>query len=65
MAHDPKSKFLTTRVTPSDHQAFQRKAQRYGKPSDILRELVKAFNSDRMTIKPPPVTSKESLFNHE
>ena len=61
-----KTKFLATRVTPEDHKAFGSKAQRFGKPSDILRELVKAFNSDRMTIKPPPVNSNvESLFTHE
>lgn len=65
MATKSKTKFLATRVTPEDHKAFGSKAQKYGKPSDILRELVKAFNTDRLTIKPPPVTVKESLFNHE
>ncbi len=59
-----KTKFLATRVTPEDHKAFGSKAQKYGKPSDILRELVKAFTDDRMTIK-PPVTSKEGFFTHE
>lgn len=65
MANKSKTKFLATRVTPDDHQAFGVKAQKYGKPSDILRELVKAFNTDRLTIKPPPVTVTESIFNHE
>jgi hypothetical protein len=67
MATKSKTKFLATRVTPEDHKAFGKMAQKYGKPSDILRELVKAFNTERLTIKPPPVTSnsKESLFTHE
>lgn len=65
MATKSKTKFLATRVTPEDHKAFGKMAQKFGKPSDILRELVKAFNTDRLTIKPPTVTSKESLFNHE
>ena len=63
MATTSKTKFLTTRVTPGDHTTFQRKAKQYGKPSDILRELVLAFNTDRLTIKPPPVT--KGLFKHE
>jgi hypothetical protein len=64
MATKSKTKFLATRVTPEDHKAFGSKAQKYGRPSDVLRELVKAFNTERLTIK-PPVTSKESLFTHE
>lgn len=60
----PKNKFLSTRVTADEHKAFGRKAQKHGQPSEILRELVKAFIDDRMTIK-PPVNSKEGLFNHE
>ena len=56
------SKYLTARVTSGDHAAFHRKAQKYGKPSDILRELVQAFNQDRLTIK-PPVTVKGNLYH--
>ena len=62
MATKPMTKFLATRVTPGDHAAFHRKAQKFGRPSDILRELAQAFISDRLTIK-PPVTSKESLYH--
>jgi hypothetical protein len=61
MATKPLSKFLTVRLTPSDHKAFHRKADKYGKPSDVLREIVQAFNSDRLVIQ-PPVIEKESLY---
>ena len=61
MATKPLTKFLTVRLTPNDHKAFHRKADRYGKPSDVLREIVQAFNSDRLVIQ-PPVIEKESLY---
>ena len=61
MATHPLSKFLTVRLPPSDHKAFHRKADKYGKPSDVLREIVQAFNSDRLVIQ-PPVIEKESLY---
>ena len=61
MAPKPLTKFLTVRLTPNDHKAFHRKADRYGKPSDVLREIVQAFNSDRLVIQ-PPVIEKESLY---
>ena len=61
MATKSKTKFLTVRLTPYDHKAFHRKADRYGKPSDVLREIVQAFNSDRLVIQ-PPVIEKESLY---
>ena len=61
MATKPLTKFLTVRLTPNDHKSFHRKADRYGKPSDVLREIVQAFNSDRLLIQ-PPVIEKESLY---
>lgn len=61
MATKPKTKFLTVRLTPYDHKAFHRKADKFGKPSDVLREIVQAFNSDRLVIQ-PPVIEKESLY---
>jgi hypothetical protein len=61
MATKPLTKFLTVRLTPNDHKAFHRKADRYGKPSDVLREIVQAFNSDRLVIQ-PPVIETESLY---
>lgn len=56
-----KDKFLTTRVTHKSHTAFHRKAGKFGKPSDVLRELISAFIEDRIVIQ-PPVTPKDNLY---
>lgn len=61
MSDPTKSKFLNVRLTPQDHRTFFRKSKRYGKPSDLLREMVQAFNEDRLTLV-PPVNPKESLY---
>ncbi len=52
--------YMTLRVTKTTHQEFMQKAQRYGKPSDVLREIIEAFLSDRLVIQPDP--KKESLY---
>ena len=62
MATSPKTKFLSTRVRPDTHSKFHAKAQKYGQPSDVLRELVDAFIDDRIKIQ-PSVTVKESLYH--
>lgn len=62
MATTPKTKFLSTRVRPETHSKFHVKAQKFGQPSDVLRELVDAFIDDRIKIQ-PPVTVKESLYH--
>ena len=51
---------MTLRVTQRVRIAFNRKAERYGKPSDVLRELIEAFLDDRLVIQPNP--RKESLY---
>lgn len=56
-----KSAFLVVRITPKARTKFHKKAERYGKPSDVLREIVEAFNDDRITIH-PPVNPKENLY---
>jgi len=56
-----KSKFLVVRVTDKTRTKFHNKAQKYGQPSEVLREIVEAFNDDRLVIQ-PPVTPKESLY---
>lgn len=61
MSDPSKTKFLSVRLTPHDHRTFFRKSKKYGKPSDLLRELVQAFNEDRLTVL-PPVNTKESLY---
>ena len=54
-------KFLATRVTSQVHKKFHRKAKDYGKPSDLLREIVEAFIEDRLTVIPSP--TKRSLHH--
>lgn len=51
---------MTLRVTHRVRTAFNRKAERYGKPADVLRELIEAFLDDRLVIQPNP--RKESLY---
>ena len=53
--------YLTVRVSQQLRQKFQRKAERYGQPSNVMRELIEAFIEDRLTIV-PPVNRKESLY---
>jgi hypothetical protein len=36
------------------------KVVKYGKPSDVLREIIEAFLDDRLVIQPNP--RKESLY---
>lgn len=51
---------LTLRLSGKVNIAFKRKAKRYGRPSDVLRELIEAFIEDRLTIQPNQ--KKESLY---
>jgi hypothetical protein len=41
---------------------FHAKAQKYGVPSDVLREFIEAFLDDRLVIRPPVTREKESLY---
>lgn len=54
-------KFITVRVTKPSHKAFHRKASTFGRPSDVLRELIEAFCEDRLTVKPSP--TKRSIYH--
>ena len=54
-------KFLATRVTAQVHKKFHRKAKDYGKPSDLLREMVEAFCEDRLSVIPSP--TKRNLYH--
>ena len=51
---------MTLRVSQRVRTAFNRKAERFGKPSEVLRELIDAFIDDRLVIQPTP--RKESLY---
>ena len=58
-----KSAFLTVRVTGKMRTLFQRKAESFGKPSEVLRELIEAFVENRLTIQPPVTRNpKEKLY---
>jgi len=37
------TKHLSTRVHPDTHKKFVQVAQRFGRPSDVLRSLVESF----------------------
>lgn len=56
-----KSAFLTVRVTIETRKQFHSKALKYGKPSDVHREIIEAFLEDRLSIV-QPLNSKESLY---
>lgn len=52
---------IVGRVSAEMKTAFTEKANRFGGPSDVLRELVSAFVEDRLTINPPK--DKEDIYN--
>lgn len=60
MAHPNKSSFVTLRVTEQMHKLFIDKAHTFGTPSDVLRELIDAFISDRVTINPLVIRNVET-----
>ena len=53
--------FLTVRVSKSSRTKFHRKAMHYGKPSDVMREIVDAFVEGRLVIQPSP--TKRNLYH--
>jgi len=55
-----RSKFLTVRLTPREHKEFSVKAQEFGGPSFVLRELVNGFTENRVSISPKP--NQRSLY---
>jgi len=53
--------YLTTRVTAKQRQQFVEKAERFGKPSEVLRDIIVAFIENRIVIH-PPTKVKEVLY---
>ena len=51
---------LVVRVTRRTWSEFHEKCKPYGKPSDVLREIVDAFLEDRLSIEPNP--NRKSLY---
>ncbi len=54
-------KFMATRVTSQVHKKFHAKCRPYGKPSEVLREIVEAFVEERLVIQPSP--TKRNLYH--
>lgn len=63
--HKIRNAWITFRVPIELRKEFHNKAEKYGRPSDVLREIVEAFVEDRLTIQPPVIRKFEGLFNHE
>jgi hypothetical protein len=60
--NQPKSAFMTVRVTDKTRTQFHDKAQKIGTPSEVHREIVEAFVEDRLTIQPPVIRKLEKLY---
>jgi len=54
------STFISVRVNPELHKKFHEKARRFGRSSDVLREILEAFVDGRLVISKP--NGKESLY---
>lgn len=59
---DPKTKTFYLRVTEVEKRDFDTAASKYGKPTEILRELIVGFTEGRVIIHPPATPRKESLY---
>lgn len=62
-----KTKFLATRITVEQHDAFKARAKEFGRPAHILLALINAFAEGRITNILPPVidTTAKSIFNYD
>ena len=60
--NQPKSAFMTVRVTDKTRTKFHDKALELGTPSEVHREIVEAFVEDRLTIQPPVIRKLEKLY---
>jgi len=63
MKRHTRSSFLHFRLTPQDRTLFSVKAQAYGGPSFVLRELISAFIEGRIVIKPPCNQPAEGIYH--
>lgn len=53
--------FLTVRLNRKTAEAFRAKAKEYGGTSSVLREIVLAFNDDRLTVAVDP--TRKTIFS--
>ena len=52
--------FLTVRIGKDSADTFRQKAKEFGGTSEVMREIVTAFNDDRLTVRPDP--NRKTLF---
>lgn len=62
MSNDVKGTMINVRVKHRFKERFNRKARKFGKPADVIREILEAFVDDRLQINPPVNNSKDSLY---
>jgi len=53
--------FLTVRLDSKTAEAFRTRAKEYGGTSEVLREIVLAFNDNRLTVAVDP--TRKTIFN--
>ena len=53
---------LTAVVSIAEKRAFNLKADDIGKRSEVLRELIRAFLEDRLTIEPPKSMKLNKMY---
>ena len=53
--------FLTVRLDRKTAEAFRAKAREFGGTSSVLREIVLAFNDNRLTVAVDP--NRKTIFN--
>ena len=57
----PLDSYLTTRLTVEQRKQFVSKAERFGKPSEVLRDIIVAFIENRLIVT-QPTKVKEVLY---
>jgi len=60
---NPKTGLISVRVPAEMHRRFLVKSRKYGGISLMMRELVSAFNEDRIKIEPPKLVKE--LYTNE
>ena len=61
MANRNKTAMITIRCTPSFRAKFRKKAGKFGRPSEMHREILEAFVEDRLVIHPTTLMEKYNV----
>ena len=59
---ETRNAFLTVRVSEATRRQFHVRASKFGRSAEVLREIIEAFNSERLVIRRNPQAEKESLY---